>query len=109
MACLAAILKGFDWEEAVLGVVALAASSQATLFDRPSHGDWLEGPDLVVAFAALALFLTFGTLSHEVSAATLERWTRIGYRFQVARLHGPQPHGAGRRCRHVAMCSCVPR
>mgnify|MGYP003694258071 CR=1 FL=1 len=65
--------------------MAVAASPQATLFDRPSHGDWLEGPDLVVAFAALALFLTFGTLSHEVSAATLERWTRIGYRFQVAR------------------------
>ena len=86
LACLAAILKGFDWEEAVvLGVVGVAASSQATLLDRPSHGDWLEGPDLVVAFAALALFLTFGTLSHEVSAATLERWTRIGYRFQVAR------------------------
>lgn len=86
LACLAAILKGFDWEEAVvLGVVAIAASSQATLFDRPSHGDWLEGPDLIAAFAALALFLTFGALSHEVSAATLERWTRIGYRFQVAR------------------------
>jgi phosphatidylglycerol lysyltransferase len=86
VACLAAILKGFDWEEAVvLGVVGVAAWSQATLFDRPSHGDWLEGPDVVVAFAALALFLTFGTLSHEVSAATLARWTRIGYRFQVAR------------------------
>ena len=86
VASLAAILKGFDWEEAVvLGLLGAAASSQAGLFDRPSRGDWLEGPDLVLAFAALALFLTFGTLSHRVSAQTLERWTRIGYRFQGTR------------------------
>jgi phosphatidylglycerol lysyltransferase len=82
----AAILKGFDWEEAiVLGGLAIAASSQSALFDRPSRGDWLEGSDLVLAFAALALFLTFGTFSHHLSAATLGRWTEVGYRLERAR------------------------
>ena len=82
----ASILKGLDWEEsAILGAVAVAASSQAALFDRASREDWLEGGDLGVAFAALALFVTFGTVSHHVSAATIERWTAVGYRLQGAR------------------------
>ncbi len=43
-----AILKGLDWEEAVvLGGLAIATWSQSALFDRPSRGDpWIEGPDL---------------------------------------------------------------
>jgi phosphatidylglycerol lysyltransferase len=83
---LGAILKGFDWEEAVvLGLVSIAASSQLALFDRPSEGDWLEGPDLVLAFGALALFVIFGTLSLHVSADTLARWSNIGYRLEDAR------------------------
>ena len=82
----AAILKGFDWEEAVvLGGLAVAAWSQSALFDRPSRGDWLQGSDLVLAFAALALFLTFGTFSHRLGAETLGRWTEVGYRLQRAR------------------------
>jgi phosphatidylglycerol lysyltransferase len=81
-----AILKGFDWEEAVvLGVLFLATWSQAALFERPSHGDWIEGPDIVVAATALTLFFLFGVVSHRVSGATLDRWTNIGYRFQAAR------------------------
>jgi phosphatidylglycerol lysyltransferase len=82
----ASILKGLDWEESlILGAVAIAASSQAALFDRDSRGDWLEGTDLAIAFGALALFVTFGTLSHHISATTLERWTAVGYHFQGAR------------------------
>jgi phosphatidylglycerol lysyltransferase len=82
----ASILKGLDWEESVvLGAVAIAASSQAALFDRATRGDWLEGVDLVVAFSALALFVSFGAVSHHVSSTTLERWSAVGYRVQGAR------------------------
>ncbi len=82
----ASILKGLDWEESViLGAVAVAASSQAALFDRASRGDWFEGADLPLAFFALALFVTFGTVSHHVGTATIERWTAVGYRLQGAR------------------------
>lgn len=85
-ASVAAILKGFDWEEAlILGGIAIAARSQAELFDRPSRGDWIERPDLVLAFAALTIFLTFGTFSHHVGAAAFERWSHIGYRLEGAR------------------------
>jgi phosphatidylglycerol lysyltransferase len=82
----ASILKGLDWEESViLGCVALAASSQASLFDRASRGDLFEGADLTVAFAALALFVAFGSVSHHVSRVAVERWTAVGYRLQAAR------------------------
>ena len=37
----------------VLGLVSIATLSQLALFDRPSHGDWLEGADLILAFGAL--------------------------------------------------------
>jgi phosphatidylglycerol lysyltransferase len=86
LASVAAILKGFDWEEAlILASIAVAARSQAELFERPSRGDWIERPDLVLAFAALTIFLTFGTFSHHVGAATFERWSQIGYRMEGAR------------------------
>jgi len=82
----ASILKGLDWEESlILGSVAIAASSQAALFDRDSRGDWLEGTDLAVAFVAMAAFVAFGSLSHHISATTLERWSAVGYRVQGAR------------------------
>jgi phosphatidylglycerol lysyltransferase len=81
-----AILKGFDWEEALLlGGLFLATWSQAALFERPSHGDWIEGPDVAVAITALTLFVLFGVISHRVSTTTLDRWSAIGYRFQGAR------------------------
>jgi phosphatidylglycerol lysyltransferase len=86
LAGFASLLKGLDWEEAlILGTIGLAAWSQAALFDRASGGDWLEWADLGVAFAALLLFVLFGTFSHHIGAAAFERWTSIGYRLQAAR------------------------
>jgi phosphatidylglycerol lysyltransferase len=86
LASLGAILKGFDWEEAmVLGLVSISALSQMTLFDRPSEGDWLEGADLILACGALVIFVTLGTFSLRVSGATLARWSRIGYRLEATR------------------------
>jgi phosphatidylglycerol lysyltransferase len=86
VAAISAILKGFDYEEAiVLSVVALLAVAQAPLFDRPSHGDWLEGRDVGVAFVALVVFLVFGIFAHRVTAATIERLSHVGYRFEATR------------------------
>ncbi|HTI38487.1 MAG TPA: phosphatidylglycerol lysyltransferase domain-containing protein [Vicinamibacterales bacterium] len=82
----ASILKGLDWEESlVLVFVAIAASSQSAIFDRPSRGDWLEGSDLAVACGALALFFTFGFVAHNLQPATLSRVARFGYHLQSAR------------------------
>jgi phosphatidylglycerol lysyltransferase len=84
LASLAALLKGLDWEEAVvLAAVAAAAWSQGGLFDRRCRGDWLKGRDVALAFGALALFVTFGTISHRLSPVALERWMSIGHRFQA--------------------------
>lgn len=86
VAALGAIFKGLDWEEAaVLGALGVATWSQAALFTRPSRGDWLEGSDLVVAFAALALFLTFGTFAHRVTGGTFARLAHVGYGLQATR------------------------
>lgn len=82
-----ALLKGLDWEEAsILALLGVATWSQASLFDRPSRGDpWIEGPDLLLAVAALTVFIVFGALSHSITASAIERWTRVGYRFESAR------------------------
>ena len=86
LAGLASLLKGLDWEEAlILATIAAAAWSQSALFDRASRGDWLEWGDIGVGFAALAVFVIFGIFSHHIDAAGLERWTSIGYRLQGAR------------------------
>jgi phosphatidylglycerol lysyltransferase len=86
LAGLASIFKGLDWEEAVvLAAIAVAARSQAGIFDRPSRGNWLEWADLAVAFGAVTVFVVFGMVSHHVDAATFERWSAIGYRLQAAR------------------------
>jgi phosphatidylglycerol lysyltransferase len=86
LAGFSSLLKGLDWEEAVvLGTIGLAAWSQSALFDRASGGDWLEWADLGLAFAALLLFVLFGTFSHHIGATAFERWTLIGYRLQAAR------------------------
>jgi len=86
VAGLGAILKGFDWEEAlVMGVVSLAALSQMALFDRPSEGDWFGGADLIVAAGALLSFVVLGTLSLRLGAPTLAVWSRIGYRLEASR------------------------
>ena len=82
----ASILKGLDWEESVvLGAVAIAAASQAAIFTRDSRGDWLEGTDLGVACAALAMFLAFGVVSHHVGARAFHRMASFGYRLQSQR------------------------
>jgi phosphatidylglycerol lysyltransferase len=89
LACFAILLKGLDWEQsAMLATVALAAWSQAGLFDRESRGDWLEWTDLGLAFAALLLFLTFGIFSH-----------RIG---PTSRAGSPPP---GITCRSAGSCA----
>jgi phosphatidylglycerol lysyltransferase len=81
-----ALLKGLDWEEAVtLGAIAIAAWSQAALFDRESGGDWLEWTDLGLGVAALLLFVTFGIFSHHLGTGVLSRWTSAGYHLQGAR------------------------
>lgn len=86
LGCVAALLKGLDWEEAgLLLLVALAARSQSSLFDRPSRSALLDHADLALAFAALSLFVVFGTFSFHVSQDTLARWTAIGYHLQAAR------------------------
>jgi phosphatidylglycerol lysyltransferase len=86
VAAISAILKGFDYEEAiVLSVVALLAVAQAPLFDRPSHGDWLEGRDVGVAFVALVVFMVFGIFAHRVTPTTIDRLSRVGYRFEATR------------------------
>jgi phosphatidylglycerol lysyltransferase len=86
LAGFASLLKGLDWEEAViLATIGMAAWSQSALFDRASAGDWLDWADLGVGFAALLLFVIFGVLAHHIDAAAFERWTSIGYRLQGAR------------------------
>ena len=86
LAGFASLLKGLDWEEAViLATIGAAAWSQSKLFDRASRGDFLDWADLGVGFAALAVFVIFGTFSHHLDLTAFERWTSIGYRLQSAR------------------------
>jgi phosphatidylglycerol lysyltransferase len=86
LAACASLLKGLDWEEAIiLGVIGVAAWSQSAIFDRASRGDWLDWSDLAVGSAALLLFLLFGAFSHHIGAAAFARWNSISYRLQSAR------------------------
>jgi phosphatidylglycerol lysyltransferase len=86
LAGFASLLKGLDWEEAVvIGVIGVGAWSQSALFDRASGADWLEWADLGLGLVALLLFVIFGTFSHHLGAAAFERWTSIGYQLQAAR------------------------
>ena len=86
LAGFATLLKGLDWEESLtLGTIALAAWSQAGLFDRESRGDWFEWTDLGLGFMALLLFLTFGIFSHHLGTGIFSRWTAAGYHLQGAR------------------------
>jgi phosphatidylglycerol lysyltransferase len=86
LAGFASLLKGLDWEEAVLlGAIGAAAWWQSSLFDRASGGDWIDWRDLGIGFAALLVFMLYGTFSHHLDAAAFERWTAIGYRLQGAR------------------------
>jgi phosphatidylglycerol lysyltransferase len=72
MGCVFSILKGLDWEEAViLGTVAMLAASQRPLFTRKGRGDWFERRDVAVAFLALSIFIVFGTFAYRVTAPTV--------------------------------------
>jgi phosphatidylglycerol lysyltransferase len=86
IAAVAAVLKGLDWEEAaVLGTLAAIGGFYAGLFDRESHGDWLQGGDVAVALAGVAVFIVFGTLAHRLEPAALVRWSELGYRLEAIR------------------------
>ena len=83
---LSALLKGLDWEEAVvLGGLALAAATQARLFDRDSQGDWIEGADVALATVAVATFVIFGVLTHRTGFGAFSRWMELGYRLEASR------------------------
>ena len=86
LAALSAILKGLDYEEAlILSGLAVAAWSQAPLFDRASHGEIFTVRDLAVAALALFLFLGFGTFAYRITPDSLGRVKYFGYRFERAR------------------------
>ena len=86
LAAVSAVLKGLDYEEAlILSGLGVAAWSQAPLFDRPAGSDWFTGRDLAVAAVALFLFLGFGAFAYRITPASLERVKYFGYRFERAR------------------------
>ncbi len=86
LAAVSSLLKGLDYEEAViLTGLAVAAWSQAPLFDRPSGGPWFTARDLAVAALALFLFLGFGAFTYRLTPASLERVKYVGYRFERGR------------------------
>jgi phosphatidylglycerol lysyltransferase len=86
LASISAILKGLDYEEAlILAGLAVAAWSQAPLFDRPSRGPWFGGRDLAVAAVALFAFLSFGAFANRITPESLVRVKSFGYRFERAR------------------------
>jgi phosphatidylglycerol lysyltransferase len=86
LAAVSAVLKGLDYEEAlVLGGLAIAAWSQAPLFDRTAGGEWFTGRDAAVAALALFLFLGFGAFTFRLTPQSLDRMKDFGYRFERAR------------------------
>ncbi len=86
LGALSALLKGLDWEEAVvLGGLAIAAASHAALFDRDSGGDWIEGADVAIGTVAVAIFVIFGVLTHRTGFGAFSRWLELGYRLESSR------------------------
>jgi phosphatidylglycerol lysyltransferase len=86
LAAVSSVLKGLDYEEAmILTGLAIAAWSQAPLFDRPSGSEWFTARDLAVAALALFLFLGFGAFTYRLTPASLERVKYVGYRFERGR------------------------
>jgi phosphatidylglycerol lysyltransferase len=82
----AAVLKGLDWEEAVvLGSLAAVGAFYAGLFDRESHGDWFDTGDIGVAMAGVSVFIVFGTLAHRLDPSAIARWSELGYRLEAMR------------------------
>ena len=86
LAAVSAVLKGLDYEEAlILGGLAVAAWSQAPLFDRTAGGEWFTGRDAAIAALALFLFLGFGAFTFRLTPQSLDRMKYFGYRFERAR------------------------
>jgi phosphatidylglycerol lysyltransferase len=86
LAAISSLLKGFDYEEALILVgLALAAWSQSALFDRASHGELVTGRDVAVAVGALIVFLGFGIFTHRIGPQALGRIRYFGYGFERAR------------------------
>lgn len=86
LASVSALLKGLDFEEAlILAGLAVAAWSQAPIFDRPSHKPWFGARDLAVAAVALFAFLSIGVFANNVTPDRLGRVRNFGYRFERAR------------------------
>jgi phosphatidylglycerol lysyltransferase len=86
LAAVSAVLKGLDYEEAlILTGLAVAAWSQAPLFDRASGGPWFSARDLAVAGLALFLFLGFGAFTYRLTPASLQRVKYFGYRVERGR------------------------
>ena len=86
LGAVSAILKGLDWEEAViLAGVSAAAASHAALFSRRSAGRWIEGADIALATIGVAVFVVFGVLSHRAGFGAFNRWMELGYRFEASR------------------------
>jgi phosphatidylglycerol lysyltransferase len=86
LGAISAILKGLDWEEAViLAAVSVAAASHAALFSRRSAGRWIEGADIALVTLGVAVFVVFGVLSHRAGFGAFDRWMELGYRFEASR------------------------
>ncbi|MEP7306470.1 MAG: phosphatidylglycerol lysyltransferase domain-containing protein [Acidobacteriota bacterium] len=83
---ISALFKGIDWEEAlILGGLAVAAASNAAIFDRDSRGDWIESTDIVLAAAAVGGFFVVGILTQRLGFDAFDRWMHLGYRLEASR------------------------
>ncbi len=86
LAAVSAILKGLDYEEAlILGCLAIAVWSQTPLYDREAQVAWFKGRDLAVAAVALFVFIGFGAFTYRITPERLERVKYFGYRVQRGR------------------------
>jgi len=86
LGAISALLKGLDWEEAiVLSGLSIAAVTNTGLFTRRSRGVWLEGADVALALAGVAIFVIFGVLSHRAGFGAFDRWMELGYRLEASR------------------------
>ncbi|HEV7735585.1 MAG TPA: bifunctional lysylphosphatidylglycerol flippase/synthetase MprF [Candidatus Binatia bacterium] len=86
LGAIAALLKGFDVEEAVVlaGAVGLLVA-QAPLFRQPSHGDWLGWRGVGALVAAVFVFIAFGLLTHDPDALASVHFLDFAHRAEVAR------------------------
>lgn len=86
LGAVAALLKGFDVEEAVVlaGAVGLLLA-QAPLFRLPSHGDLLGWRGVGALVVAVFLFVGFGLATHDPDALASVSVLDFAHRAEVAR------------------------